>query len=65
MEHNEETEEYTTKDFAKEIAVETGKMLAIQAATYATLFAAGLVVVKVKEAKAKRKAKKEAETEEK
>ena len=64
MEPHEETEEYTTKDFAKEVAIETGKVVAAQAASYAILIAAGFVVMKVKARKAKKEAQKETETEE-
>ena len=59
MENEIIEENYTTKDMAKDIAVETGKIVAAQVAAVAILAAAGFAITKVQDLKEKRKAKKE------
>lgn len=55
---NETVEEYTAKDFGKDVAVETAKVAAAYAIAIGGLLAAGYTYTKVSELRARRAAKK-------
>lgn len=55
---NENTEDYTTKDFGKDVAKIVGRTVAETAAAYALLIGIGLAAHKVMELRERRAAKK-------
>jgi hypothetical protein len=55
---NDTNENYTTKDFGKDVAVEVAKSVATVAAAYAIILSAGFTFSTVVEFRARRAAKK-------